>query len=108
MGGGEGTVAGGVILTPLEFFGSKFFSLTNYQKLWHNCSLFVNASYDTNGGCGILCKKVSLSNCCCQIETVCFCIEQSLQFRYMLDKKCLPIQDRIYLEAMTKRLFNVY
>ena len=41
-------------------------------------------------------------------EMVCFCIEQSFQFRYMPDKKCLPIQDRIYLEVMTKRLFNVY
>ena len=26
----------------------------------------------------------------------------------MPDKKCFPIQDRIYLEVMTKRLFNVY
>ena len=23
-------------------------SLTNCQKLWHNCSLFVNTSFDTN------------------------------------------------------------
>ena len=40
----------GVKLTPppLDFFGFKFCSLTDCQKLWHNCSLFVNTSFDTN------------------------------------------------------------
>ena len=44
----EALRGGGVKLTPLDIFGFKFFFLTDCQKLWHNCSLFVNTSFDTN------------------------------------------------------------
>ena len=39
---------GGVKLTPLDFLVLNFCSLTDCQKLWHNCSLFVNTSFDAN------------------------------------------------------------
>ena len=40
---------GGVKLTPPSIFlALNFCSLTDCQKLWHNCSLFVNTSFDTN------------------------------------------------------------
>ena len=43
-GGGEG-----INLThPLDFLAVNFCSLTDYQKLWHNCSLFVKTSFDPN------------------------------------------------------------
>ena len=40
---------GGIKLTPPSIFlDLNFWSLTDCQKLWHNCSLFVNTSFDTN------------------------------------------------------------
>ena len=33
---------------PSIFFALNFCSLTEYQKLWHNCSLFVKTSFDSN------------------------------------------------------------
>ena len=30
------------------FLALNFCSLTDYQKLWHNCSLFVKTSFDFN------------------------------------------------------------
>ena len=34
---------------PLSIFlALNFCSLTDYQKLWHNCSLFVKTSFDSN------------------------------------------------------------
>ena len=41
---------GGVKLTPtpFDFFGFKFQLLDRLSKLWHNCSLFVNTSFDAN------------------------------------------------------------
>ena len=33
---------------PSIFLALNFCSLTDCQKLWHNCSLFVNTSFDTN------------------------------------------------------------
>ena len=33
---------------PSIFLALNFYSLTDSQKLWHNCSLFVNTSFDTN------------------------------------------------------------
>ena len=30
------------------FLALSFYSLTDYQKLWHNCSLFVKTSFDFN------------------------------------------------------------
>ena len=41
---------GGVKLTipPSIFLALNFCSPTDCQKLWHNCSLFVNTSFDTN------------------------------------------------------------
>ena len=40
---------GGVKLTPPSIFlALNFCSLTDCQKLWHNCSLFVNTSFDIN------------------------------------------------------------
>ena len=33
---------------PSIFLALNFYSLTDCQKLWHNCSLFVNTSFDTN------------------------------------------------------------
>ena len=39
---------GGVNLTPSIFLVLNFCSLTDYQKLWHNCSLFVKTSFDPN------------------------------------------------------------
>ena len=46
LGGG----GGGVQLTPRPsiFLALYFCSLTDCQKHWHNCSLFVNTSFDTN------------------------------------------------------------
>ena len=39
----------GVNLTPPTIFlALNFCSFTDCQKLWHNCSLFVNTSFDTN------------------------------------------------------------
>ena len=34
--------------TPSTFLALNFCSLTDCQKLWHNCSLFVNTSFGTN------------------------------------------------------------
>ena len=41
---------GGVKLTPPPslFLALNFCFLTDCQKFWHNCSLFVNTSFDTN------------------------------------------------------------
>ena len=39
---------GGQIDSPSIFLALIFYSLTDCQKLWHNCSLFVNTSFDTN------------------------------------------------------------
>ena len=39
---------GGKIDTPSIFLALNFCSLTDCQKLWHNSSLFVNTSFDTN------------------------------------------------------------
>ena len=39
--------ARGIKLTiPSIFLALNFFCLTNYQKLWYNCSLFVNTAFD--------------------------------------------------------------
>ena len=35
-------------LDALRGGGVGTWSLTDYQKLWYNCSLFVNTSFDTN------------------------------------------------------------
>ena len=43
LGGG-----GDQIDPPLIFLALNFCSWTDCQKLWHNCSLFVNTSFDTN------------------------------------------------------------
>ena len=33
--------------TPLDFFFvSNFCCLTDFQKLWYNCSMFVSTSFD--------------------------------------------------------------
>ena len=40
---------GGGQIDPLSIFlALNCCSLTDCQKLWHNCSLFVNTSFDTN------------------------------------------------------------
>ena len=39
---------GGQFDPPLDFLALNFCSLTDCQKLWHNCYLFVNTSFDTN------------------------------------------------------------
>ena len=45
----EALKGGGVKLTPPAIFlALNFCSLTDCQKLWHNCSLFVNTSFDTS------------------------------------------------------------
>ena len=45
----EALGGGGVKLTPPSIFlALNFCSLTDCQKLWYNCSLFVNTSFDTN------------------------------------------------------------
>ena len=42
-------IDGGAQIDPLfELFDFKFCCLTDYHKLWSNCSLFVNTSYDAN------------------------------------------------------------
>ena len=33
---------------PSIFLALNFYSFTDCQKLWHNCSLFVNTSFNTN------------------------------------------------------------
>ena len=38
----------GQIDPPSIFLALIFCSLLDCQKLWHNCSLFVNTSFDTN------------------------------------------------------------
>ena len=44
----EALRGGGQINSPRFFWLFKnFYSLTECQKLWHNCSLFVNKSFDT-------------------------------------------------------------
>ena len=44
----EGIGGGGQSdLPPSIFLASNFCFLTDYQKLWHNCSLFVT-SFDSN------------------------------------------------------------
>ena len=45
--GGGGGGGGEVKLTPSTFLALNLCSLTNCQKLWHNCSLFVNTSFVT-------------------------------------------------------------
>ena len=35
-------------VAPSIFLALNFCSLTDYQKLWHNCSLFVKTSFDPN------------------------------------------------------------
>ena len=47
----EGMKAGGHFDPPphpFEFLALNFFTLTDYQKPWHNCSLFVKTSFDPN------------------------------------------------------------
>ena len=44
----EGIRGGGSICTPLNFLALNFCSLTDYQKLWHNCFLLVKTSFDLN------------------------------------------------------------
>ena len=44
----KGGGGGGQIDPPSIFLALNFCSLTDCQKLWHNCSLFVNTSFDTN------------------------------------------------------------
>ena len=40
---------GGVKLTPPpDFFGFNFCSLSVYQKLWYNCSLFITTCFDNH------------------------------------------------------------
>ena len=39
---------GGANWPPSIFLALNFCSLTDYQKLWYSCSLFVNTSFDTN------------------------------------------------------------
>ena len=39
---------GGQIETPWIFLALNYCSLTDYEKLWSNCSLFVNTSFDVN------------------------------------------------------------
>ena len=39
---------GGQIDPPSKFLAVNFCSLTDCQKLLHNCFLFVNTSFDTN------------------------------------------------------------
>ena len=38
----------GQIDFPSIFLALNFCSLTNCQKLWYSCALFVNTSFDTN------------------------------------------------------------
>ena len=45
----EERISGFVKLPPPSIFlVLNFCSLTDCQKVWHNCSLFVNTSFDTN------------------------------------------------------------
>ena len=44
----KGGGGGRQIDPPSIFLALNFCSLTDSQKLWHNCSLFVNTSFDTN------------------------------------------------------------
>ena len=44
----EALGGGGQIDPPSIFLALNFCSLTDCQKLWHNCSLFVNTSFDIN------------------------------------------------------------
>ena len=44
----EGIRMGGVNLTTSIFLVLNFCSLTDYQNLWHNCSLFVKTSFNPN------------------------------------------------------------
>ena len=39
---------GGQLDPPSIFLALNFCSWTDCQKLWHNCSLFVNTSFNTN------------------------------------------------------------
>ena len=39
---------GGQIDPPSIFLALNFCSLTDYQKIWYDCFLFVNTSFDTN------------------------------------------------------------
>ena len=39
---------GGQIDPTSIFFALNFCSLTDCQKLWHNCFLFVNTYFDSN------------------------------------------------------------
>ena len=39
---------GGGDVTPSIFLALNFCSLTDYQKIWHNCSLFVKTYFDPN------------------------------------------------------------
>ena len=42
LGGG----GGGLKMNPLIFLALNFCCLTDCQKFWHNCSLFMNISFD--------------------------------------------------------------
>ena len=44
----EGIRGGAQSDPPTIFLALNFCSLTDYQKLWHNCSLFVKTSLDFN------------------------------------------------------------
>ena len=46
--GGRGGVGRAQIDPPSIFLSLNFCSLTDCQKLWHNCFLFVNTSFDTS------------------------------------------------------------
>ena len=44
----EGIKGGQSDPPPSIFLSLNFCSLTDYQKLWHNCSLLVKTSFDLN------------------------------------------------------------
>ena len=46
--GGGGVGGRGKINPPSIFLALNFCSLTDYQKLWYNCFLFVKTSFDFN------------------------------------------------------------
>ena len=47
-GGGGGGGGRDQIDSPSNFLALNFCSFTDCQKLWHNCSLLVNTTFDIN------------------------------------------------------------